>query len=329
MRMNRILHPAALAALIMCLIVCPGCSGEEHEKQGRGRREQLTILYGSDLLGKVRSCGCTVEDMGGLGRRVSYTEDVRASARNLLVFDVGDAFGLDLSYSRVEAELTFDSYELMGLDVFTPGETDFIFGLDFLKNLAEQVTFDIVAANILDPATGEPVFGHRYVVRELKGGTRIGITGILDDAIRFPGYIDTSHFSVAPPEETLRSVITAMKREADILVLLSHMGLERSRRLAGTFGEFDLIIVGHGKPITKKPEQVGETVLLATGGLGQYIGRCDLYVTDTGEFQLARMKIEALVDEIPIHEGVKMMFESYGVPLTDKEMKKRLRTGGR
>jgi len=322
MRKGSVVHPVILSVLVVLAIAGTGCSRGERATDERDHREHLTIIYTSDLLGKVRSCGCAVEDVGGLGRRVSYVEDVRGSVRNLLVFDVGDAFGLDLSYSRAEAELTVDSYELMGLDVFTPGETDFIFGLDFLKDLAERATFDIVAANILDPATGKPVFGPRYVVRELKDGIRIGVTGVLDDAIRFPGYIDTSHFTVAPPEETLREVITEMKREADILILLSHMGLERSRVVAGAFGEFDLIIVGHGKPIIKKTEQVGETVLLATGGLGQYIGRCDLSVTDSGEFQLVRMKIEALVDEIPIHEGVRMLFESYGLPLTDKDMKK-------
>lgn len=323
MRIYMPIHPAILVALIVCTIFGSGCSDGEDGKQEGGRREPLTIIYASDLLGKVRSCGCAVKDMGGLGRRASYTEDVRGSVHNLLVLDAGDAFGLDLSYSRAEAELTFDTYELMGLDVFTPGEADYIFGLEFLKSLAERVTFDIVAANVLDPATGEPVFKHRYVVRELKGGVTVGITGLLDDTIRFPGYIDTSHFTVAPPEETLRRVLAEMKRETDIQILLSHMGLERSRLLAERFGELDLIIVGHGKPITKETVHVGKTVLLATGGLGQYIGRCDLNVTDTGELQLSRMKIEPLVDEIPIHEEVKMMFKSYGLPLTDKEMKKR------
>ncbi len=322
MRICMPIRPAILVVLIGCVIFCFGCSDGEGGKEREDLRERLTIIYASDLLGKVRSCGCVVKDMGGLGRRVSYTENVRGSVRNLLVLDAGDAFGLDLSYSQAEAELTIDAYEFMGLDVFTPGETDYIFGLDLLKNLADRVTFDIVAANVLDPATGEPVFGHRYVERKLKGGVTVGITGLLDDTIRFPGYIDTSHFIVAPPEETLRGVLASMNRETDIQILLSHMGLERSRMLAEQFGELDLIIVGHGKPITKKTEKVGNTVLLAAGGLGQYIGRCDLYVTDTGKFQLARMKIEPLVDEIPIHEDVKMMFKSYGVPLTDKEMEK-------
>jgi 2',3'-cyclic-nucleotide 2'-phosphodiesterase (5'-nucleotidase family) len=315
-------RPAILIiATVVCSIIWSGCAKREREEKGTGRTERLTIIFSSDLLGRVRSCGCTVEDMGGLGRRASYTEDVRNSVRNLLVLDAGDAFGLELSYTQAEAELTFDSYELLGLDVFTPGEIDFIFGLDFLKRLAEQVTFDIVAANLVDPETNEPIFAPSYVVRELEGGTTIGITGILDDTIRFPGYIDTSRFTIISHEETLRRVLVNMKREADILILLSHMGLERSRTLAGKFTDFDLVIVGHGKPVIKKTEQVGETMLLATGGLGQYIGRVDLFVTDAGDFQVRRMRIEALEDEIPVHEGVERIFESYGVPLTEKEKK--------
>lgn len=316
-----VLPAAVIVAVLIYSIIWSGCAKKEREEKGTVRTERLTIIFSSDLLGKVRSCGCTVEDMGGLGRRASYTENVRKSVRNLLVLDAGDAFGLELSYSQAEAELTFDTYELLGLDVFTPGEIDFIFGLDFLKRLAEQVTFDIVAANLVDTETNEPIFGPSYVVRELEGGTRIGITGILDDTIRFPGYIDTSQFTIISHEETLRRVLVEMKREADILILLSHMGLERSRTLAEEFADFDLIIVGHGKPVLKKTEQVGETMLLATGGLGQYIGRIDLFVTDAGDFQVRRMRIEALKDEIPVHEEVARIFKSYGVPLTEKEKK--------
>jgi 5'-nucleotidase len=313
----------ASLALIVCVILSFGCSEKEQKEPERATRERLAIIFSSDLLGKVRSCGCTVEDMGGLGRRASYTEDVRNNKGNLLVLDAGDAFGLELSFTQAEAEVIFNSYELMGLDVFTPGEIDFIFGLDFLLRLAGQVTFDIVAANVVDPATGEPVFGPRFVVRELAGGVRVGITGVLDDTIRFPGYIDTSQFKILPHEETLRTVLGEMKREADILILLSHMGLDRSRALAESFGELDLIFVGHGKPITKETVQVGTTMVLATGGLGQYIGRCDVTVSDDGTYEFKRLKIEALVDEIPIHEGVKRIFESYDVPLTEKEMKKK------
>ena len=146
------------------------------------------------MLGKIRSCGCTVEDSGGLGRRATYTEEVRKGSKEVLVLDAGDAFSLDLSFTKNEAELTMESFNLIGVDVFTPGETEFIFGLPFLKAVADNAEFEMIAANIIDPLTGLPVFGKQYTVITLKGGLRIAVTGVLDEMIKFPAYIDRSAF---------------------------------------------------------------------------------------------------------------------------------------
>ena len=101
-----------------------------------------------------------------------------------LVLDAGDAFSLDLSFTKTEAELTLESFSLIGVDVFTPGETEFIFGLPFLKAAADNAEFEVIAANIIDPSTGLPVFGKEYTVITLKGGLRVAITGILDETIK-------------------------------------------------------------------------------------------------------------------------------------------------
>ena len=104
----------------------------------------MTILFSSDLLGKIRSCGCTVDDTGGLGRRATYVEEIRAKDGHVLVLDAGDAFSIDLSYSQAEADLTWDAFNLMRLDAFTPGETELVFGLPYLERLAERAEFDIL-----------------------------------------------------------------------------------------------------------------------------------------------------------------------------------------
>ncbi|UCF05648.1 MAG: bifunctional metallophosphatase/5'-nucleotidase [bacterium] len=321
MSSNRILRmpPGAVAALLALLLLLPCCSKEE---KGRSRDTvDLTIIYSSDLVGKIRSCGCTVEDMGGLGRRATYIERVRENVSNLLVLDAGDAFSLDLSYSQAEAGLTIEAFDLMGLDAFTPGEIEFIFGLDNFKRLTAGTGFDILAVNVVDPGTHEPVFGPAYKVVELEGGFTVGITGVLDESIRFPNYIDRSMFAILPAAETLRRIMPELEERADFLILLSHFGLERSKALAEEVPGFDIVVVGHGKPIVKKVEKVGESFIVATGGAGQYIGRIDLSLLRDGGYSFGRMRLVPLSDEIEIHEDVKGIFRRYGIPLTDKEAK--------
>ena len=307
-----------LLTVIAAAIAIQGCGGEGSD-DGGVESASLILVYSSDMLGKIRSCGCTVEDSGGLGRRATYTEEVRKGSKEVLVLDAGDAFSLDLSFTKTEAELTMESFNLIGVDVFTPGETEFIFGLPFLKSVAENAEFEMIAANIVDPSTGLPVFGKKYTVITLKGGLRIAVTGVLDENIKFPAYIDRSAFSVEPAEGTLKKIIPLMKDDADFLVLLSHMGLARTRDLLGRVKGFDIAVTGHAKPLMKNTERVGRTLLLGTGGLGQYLGRVDMELSPSGGMEYGRMRLIPLPDDIAIHPGIKEIFKVYGVPLTDKE----------
>jgi len=308
----------ALVTAVAAAALMQGC-GEKSDEAGRADPASVTIIFSTDMLGKIRSCGCTVEDSGGLGRRATYTQGVRGGTREVLVLDAGDAFSLDLSYTRNEAELTMESFDLIGVDVFTPGEIEFMFGLPFLEAMAENAGFEIIAANIVDPSTGLPVFGKQYTVIELKGGLRIAVTGVLDETIMFPAYIDRSGFTVKPAEKTLREVIPKMKGDADFLVLLSHMGIDRTKDMLGRIKDFDVVVTGHGKPLMKESIKVGKTLMLATGGLGQYLGRVDIDLSPSGRMEYGRMRLVALKDDIEIHPAIKELFRLYGIPLTDKE----------
>ena len=304
--------------LVVAAMMMNGCGGGESDTGGV-ESASVTILFSSDMLGKIRSCGCTVEDSGGLGRRATYTEKVREGTREVIVLDAGDVFSLDLSFTKKEAELAMESFNVIGVDVFTPGEIEFIFGLPFLKTVAENAEFEMIAANVVDPSTGLPVFGKQYTVITLKGGLRVAVTGVLDETIQFPAYIDRSAFEVRPAEQTLRKVIPRMKKDADFLVLLSHMGMERTRDLLGRIKDFDVVVTGHGRPMMKETDTVGKTLLLGTGGLGQYLGRVDMELSPSGKMEYGRMRLVPLPDDIEIHPAIREIFRVYGVPLTDKE----------
>jgi 5'-nucleotidase/UDP-sugar diphosphatase len=308
-----------LIVAILCLAMVGGCGKKSTERRAAAKPDELTVIFSSDLLGKIRSCGCADKDMGGIGRRATLTERVRSSVDNCISVDAGDIFGSDLSFSEAEAELAFDGLNLMHLDACMVGETDFVFGLPFLQELAGRSAFPIVAANIVDPATGASPFGASYTVRRLTGGLRVGITGVLDDAIRFPTYIDASKFKVLPPAETLRKLLPELRRQADFLVLLSHMGMDRSIDLARQIPDFDLIVIGHGRPIIKKLEKEGKTILLATGGNGQYLGRIDLALSGTGAITGGQLRLDPLEDPLEIHQGVRDLFAKYRLDLTEKE----------
>ncbi len=319
--MYRRLFTISLVLLLLSITIAPfSCGGGGGERSSE--KVRLTVIFSSDLLGLIRSCGCAVADNGGLGRRATYIENARERYPNLIVLDAGDAMSLDLSYSQQEADLTWDALALMGLDAFTPGEIDFIYGLPYLKRAVQKTGLEMLAANIVDAGTGEPVFGSLYKIVEIEGGIRIGITGVLDDAIRFPGYIDDTPFRVEPVRETLAGMLPELKEKADFLILLSHLGRDRSIELAEAFPDFDLVIVGHGRPLIKQLVQKGKTLVAGTG-MGQYLGRIELTLDGSGNYLTGTYSLVTLEAKIEVHQGVKDLFDYYDLELTEKEKNKQ------
>lgn len=318
---RNILIIGSLMLMIFLVLISEFSCGGDRDRDSSGRIN-LMVLFSSDLLGLIRSCGCAVADNGGLGRRATYIEGVREKYPNLILLDAGDAMSLELSYSQKEADLTWDALALMETDAFTPGEIDFIYGLPYLKKASEKTGLDMLAANIVDAETGNPVFGQPYKIIEVEGGIRIGITGVLDDTIRFPGYIDQTPFRIESVRETLDRILPELKQEADFLILLSHLGKDRSIELAEEIPDFDLVIVGHGKPLIKKLVQKGKTIVAATG-MGQYLGRIELTLDGSGNYLTGTYRLVTLEAEIGIHPRIKDLFDYYDLELTEKEKNKR------
>ncbi|MCD6379294.1 bifunctional metallophosphatase/5'-nucleotidase [bacterium] len=308
--------------LVFSLVV--SCSEEnKKEKHKLKSRTKLTILFTSGLHGNIRSCGCAVQDMGGLGRMVTFVKRTRSKSPNSIFLDCGDDFSLDLSFTKDRANLIMECYEVMELDVFTPGEAEFIFGLDYLNDVADVFSFDVMVANLVYTKDGKRVFEPAYIIKEFDSGLKVGITGVLDDSIRFPDYINRSKFRLDPAVETLNSVAVRMKKEVDFLVVLSHMELDNTRRFLEQVPLFDIAITGHGNSKIDKVEKVGETLLLGVGGKGKFVGKLELEISKKGEVEYAAVKLEPLKTEMPIDDEVKRIFHSHGVALTDKEEGKK------
>ena len=68
-------------------------------------------------------------------------------------------------------------------------------------------------------------------------------------------------------------MVQTLRKEADIIVLLSHLGLGNDRLLAEQMDGIDIIIGAHTHHLLEKAEKVGNTYLAAAGKFGQAVGQ--------------------------------------------------------
>jgi 2',3'-cyclic-nucleotide 2'-phosphodiesterase (5'-nucleotidase family) len=64
-----------------------------------------------------------------------------------------------------------------------------------------------------------------------------------------------------PPLEVARAWVARLRSEADLLIALTHIGIQRDRLLAEACPELDVILGGHSHTPTATPEQVGSVWL--------------------------------------------------------------------
>jgi 2',3'-cyclic-nucleotide 2'-phosphodiesterase (5'-nucleotidase family) len=237
----------------------------------------ITVLHVNDLHGALYAESKGDRDLGGVAQLVGQIERERASAAGpVLLMDAGDAIQGTFISNRSRGEAVFEILNAAGLSAMTLGNHEFDWGLDVLRERIEQARFPVLAANLestADQALESVLPGvSPYVVLD-AGGVRIGVLGLtyhdLTTVVRASA---VEGLRSLPGLETVERYLPELRDRADLIVILSHMGLEGDRALARTIPEVQLIIGGHSHQVLQEGARVGQTVIAQAGAYGEYLG---------------------------------------------------------
>lgn len=232
----------------------------------------VTFLYTANRQGEVDPCGCPDGSQnGGIGRMAAYVDTLKKAPR--FFGDAGDTFFSvsTLLPSRRDGELAHAhliarAYKLMGVDVLTPGERDFAEGIETLRALEAESGTRFVSVNLTD-REGKTLFPPSVVVE--KGGVKIGVLGAVDPAA-FSAEAPVKAGAVQPALD--EEVAKLRANGAQVVVLLSHLGLNADRTLAKSVKGIDLILGAHSLDAVSPAQIVDKTRLVQPIYQGQQIG---------------------------------------------------------
>ncbi|WP_168118754.1 bifunctional UDP-sugar hydrolase/5'-nucleotidase [Paenibacillus sp. HB172176] len=243
---------------------------------------EVIVLETSDLHGFLlpRSYADKTEVSYGLARIATIVKEMRGLHPNILLIDNGDCLqGTPLTYyhARINNEPPNPVVACMNelrYDAAVPGNHEFNYGLPYLKEAVEASSFPWLSANIVNEASGEPLFGKPYIVRELKNGLRIGILGLTTSYI--PNWEQPQHIAgirFDDPVETARHWVDVLKRQeqVDAVVVSYHGGFERDPETGGSTEPFTGENVGYAIC-----EQIEGIDVLLTGHQHRAIAGCSI-----------------------------------------------------
>ena len=169
----------------------------------------------------------------------------------------------------------------VGYDAAAVGNHEFDHGVDvFLKHL-EAVDMPALLANVRMP-DGAPLPGTQDHVIVERAGLRIGLVGLLTISTPSITHRQTKDLLWEPPAEALARVRAALADEVDLVIPVTHLGVDEDVQLARAHPDLPLIVGGHSHTFLRKGVREGATLLVQAGAKASVIGRVDLWLDADG-----------------------------------------------
>lgn len=249
------------------------------------------------------------KSLGGMTRLKVLIDHYKSSMAlqgiDSLVLDAGDFTEGNVYYMANRSRTTFSVYNQMNYDAGALGNHDYLMGIDELNQvLSEQKKdFSLLAANVSIPnkfsAAKEKIKPYKEI--EL-GGIKFGIIGLTTNEIFHtwrlaPGKVTSPQDALEYYEEELND------RENDVIIALTHTGLDKDIKLAKKSRFLDLIVGGHShdavfKPIIVTSYTDKEVPILQAGKHTQYLGRLIVDIEKGSPLKIISYELIPNVNEI-------------------------------
>ncbi|XP_034621988.1 5'-nucleotidase isoform X2 [Trachemys scripta elegans] len=221
---------------------------------------QLTLLHTNDVHARVeqtsrdsgkcqsRRSGHPQDCYGGVARRYTKIQEIRATHPNVLLLDAGDQYQGTVWFSYFKGREVVRFMNLLGYNAMALGNHEFDNGLDgLLDPLLKNVNFSILSANIqASRSVASRIAGYFQPYKILHvGSEKIGIVGYTTK--------ETSFLSNPGKEIYFEDEIEALQPHVDKLITLGvnkiialgHSGFTVDQKIAQKVRGVDVVIGGH------------------------------------------------------------------------------------
>jgi sulfur-oxidizing protein SoxB len=251
----------------------------KHFNIARGTPQAHAFTY-LDFVQAARTYG----KVGGFAHLSTLVKQMKASRPGALLLDGGDSWQGSATALWTNAQDMVDASKLLGVDVMT-AHWEMTYGAKRVQEIVDKDLkgrIDFIAQNIKTLDFGDPVFPS-YTTKEVNG-VSIGIVG---QAFPYTPIANPRYFvpdwSFGIQEENMQKMVDEVRgKGAQVVVLLSHNGMDVDLKLATRVRGIDAILGGHTHDGVPQPTLVknagGTTLVTNAGSNGKFLAVLDFDV---------------------------------------------------
>jgi 5'-nucleotidase / UDP-sugar diphosphatase len=254
---------------------------------------------------------------GGVARRATIINQVRADNPNVILVDAGDQFQGTLFYTFYKGAPMAKFMNMLGYNVMTFGNHEFDDGPLALADFLKSLDFPMVSSNV--STANEPILAglvKPYEIMEI-GGRKVGIIGYTTPDVPELSKPGDNIIFEDIDSSVVRAVSELQAQNVNIIIALSHAGFARDMELATSVAGVDVIVGGHTHTLLSNtdPSAAGqypmmvtspadEPVLVVTAqAWGKYLGELEVKFDDGGvveEWEGNPVLLDSTVPEEPV-----------------------------
>jgi 2',3'-cyclic-nucleotide 2'-phosphodiesterase (5'-nucleotidase family) len=210
-----------------------------------------------------------------------------------LLLDAGDAVSAGNLGFRPGGESILTLMSDLGYQAMTVGNRESHPRKEIFPLKLSEARFPVLCAN-LTARPGAPLptrpslFLTAHDERNPERPIRVGVFGLTVQMFTRKMWSSAlCDYFYEDPVETARSLVPALRAEAEVVVALSHLGLQGDEELAAAVPGIDLIIGGHTHAHLTTPRLVGRVPILHTTAYAHYLGCARIALEPGGGVRVA------------------------------------------
>jgi len=247
---------------------------------------KIQILHTNDLHSHLDHTD-HLEEQGGYARLKTLISFEKKKASDAGVFnltmDAGDFLEGNIYYLADKGRKVFELHDMIGFDVVTIGNHDYLMGTDDLDSILGDVkpSFSFLGANLFTTDRFQNIREQLRPYTEYEyNGVKIAILGLTTNDILYKWRINEG--GIRDEYDTCKEYTEILReRGNDVIIALTHMGLSKDKKLAKKCPEVDAIVGGHSHHILEEvlyvENKLGKNIpIVQTGFHGRFLGKLNL-----------------------------------------------------
>lgn len=231
-----------------------------------GAEGNLTILHTNGLHGRF----------GQMIKAAALKKQIQEEVGQVVLIDAGNVLSPqegEFVHAGNKASPTIDMMNQAGYNAWVLGESALNVPQKTLTDFLRSARFPVLGANIHQPQSGRLLFQVQPFTIGRAGGLRVGILGLTQGG---------NGVVAGDPLRAAQYFVPLLRREVDLVVLLTHQAYDIDSTLAVEVPGIDVIVGMQSEGASVGRRVVNGVPIRQAGPPGEFVGRIDLEVSPAG-----------------------------------------------